>query len=168
MIIDELKLFLTNFYSNAENNISPIKKFEETFMRSIIHFKDKAMILETEQNLFNLEMVDNNQKSWKTLESFTFDNKKDLFDKIGFILISKERTTTKQRVSLKKERLLDFIKKNQNKPISYKEMSDKLNIKKEEINRILYFFKKKRIISETQNIGARAGRVSRVKSYLVM
>lgn len=142
MIIDGLKNFLIRYYDKEEHTICPIKNFQESFHRSIIQLKTKAIVIEYHNEMFEVEVVDNSANVWKTLDLNSFKTEQEVFKEIARILDDNPKLTTRQRVALRENKIIDFIKKNKNKKISLAKMAKELNYQYQEISTSITYLKK--------------------------
>ena len=156
MIIDGFRSFISKI---APENIdfNPIKSITETFLRTVITFDGKALVIESNES-FTLELVDNSGKTWKTLQFETFSDKNDLFLAIERVILAQYKNkpktkesdlSTKQKVLLRQERILICIK---DKPfITIPEIVKMLNSDYQEIARSIQILKNKNKITEYKN-----------------
>jgi hypothetical protein len=151
MMIDGLKDFLTEVYSVGEKNISPIKNFQETFKRSIIQLRDKAIVIEATFDKFEIEIVDNTSTTWKTLGMISCKTEEELFKQLRVILRSKSKISTKQLVAIKQNKVFDFLSSNQHKKYTYAEIGKNLCYTPEEVARLVANLRKMNKIMQNKN-----------------
>lgn len=144
MLIDGLKQFLTHLYDKENATKSPMKRFEETFLRSIIYLPEILIVLEFDGETYKMELVDNSENAWKVLEDYDFSNTKELFSKIEEVVKANEfeRLSAHKKVALNHDKVYNYLMQNEYKIISYNEIAKGVGLTYQEVVRSIVVLKK--------------------------
>lgn len=79
-----------------------IRLYEEHAYRTTLYVaKNKLLVLEMRNNIFTLEVVDNAQNLWHSIEEYEYTSEKEIFDAVHQYLLVKCGHTKSHKINSK-------------------------------------------------------------------